>query len=50
MHQFTGAMGLTLEYPLHLWTYRLRALAGELGGASAQERHVAAATWPDRST
>jgi hypothetical protein len=49
MQQFTGAMGLTLEYPLHLWTYRLRALAGELGGASVQERQVAAATWPDRS-
>jgi alkylation response protein AidB-like acyl-CoA dehydrogenase len=50
LHQFTGAMGLTLEYPLHCWTYRLRALAGELGGASAQERHAANAAWPDRST
>ena len=47
LHQFTGAMGLTLEYPLHLWTYRLRALVGELGGASMQARHAAAATWPD---
>ena len=47
LQQFTGAMGLTLEYPLHLWTYRLRALAGELGGASMQARHAAAATWPD---
>jgi hypothetical protein len=49
LHQFTGAMGLTLEYPLHLWTYRLRALAGELGGASTQARHAAAATWPDQA-
>jgi hypothetical protein len=34
-HQFHGAMGLTLEYPLHYWTQRLRALQGEAGGASA---------------
>ena len=45
MHQFAGAMGLTLEFPLHVWTYRLRALAGELGGASGQMRAAAAATW-----
>lgn len=30
--QFHGAIGLTLEYPLHYWTYRLRQLQGELGG------------------
>jgi alkylation response protein AidB-like acyl-CoA dehydrogenase len=46
LHQFSGAMGLTLEFPLHFWTYRLRALAGELGGASIQARVVAAAAWP----
>jgi alkylation response protein AidB-like acyl-CoA dehydrogenase len=46
LHQFSGAMGLTLEFPLHLWTYRLRALAGELGGASQQARMAAVATWP----
>jgi hypothetical protein len=34
-HQFHGAMGLTLEYPLHYWTQRLRALQGEAGGPSA---------------
>jgi alkylation response protein AidB-like acyl-CoA dehydrogenase len=49
LHQFSGAMGLTLEFPLHLWTYRLRALAGELGGSSAQSRAAAAAAWPDVS-
>jgi hypothetical protein len=45
LHQFCGAMGLTLEFPLHLWTYRLRALLGEMGGASTQARAAAAATW-----
>lgn len=29
-NQFHGAIGLTLEYPLHLWTYRLRVLQFEL--------------------
>lgn len=47
LHQFSGAMGLTLEYPLHFWTYRLRALAGELGGASVQMRMAADFAWPD---
>lgn len=36
LHQFSGAIGLTLEYPLHLWTYRLKALQGELGGIVKQ--------------
>ena len=37
--QFHGALGLTLEYPLHLWTYRLRMLQIELAraGAAAHE-------------
>lgn len=47
LHQFSGAMGLTLEFPLHFWTYRLRALAGELGGSSGQARAAAAAAWGD---
>jgi hypothetical protein len=38
-------MGLTIEFPLHLWSYRLRALAGELGGGSRQARAAALATW-----
>jgi hypothetical protein len=45
LHQFSGAMGLTLEYPLHHWSYRLRALLGELGGSSAQARAAARAAW-----
>ena len=44
-HQFTGAMGLTLEYPLHLWTYRLKFLQGEAGGRQAQALAAANATW-----
>ena len=45
LHQFSGAMGLTLEFPLHLWTYRLRALASELNGASGQARELARLRW-----
>jgi alkylation response protein AidB-like acyl-CoA dehydrogenase len=47
LHQFSGAMGLTLEFPLHYWTYRLRALVGELGGSSGQARAAALAAWGD---
>jgi alkylation response protein AidB-like acyl-CoA dehydrogenase len=36
LHQMLGAMGMTLEHPLHLWTYRLKALLSELGGRAAQ--------------
>jgi alkylation response protein AidB-like acyl-CoA dehydrogenase len=45
LHQFSGAMGLTLEYPLHHWSYRLRALLGEVGGSSGAARQAALATW-----
>jgi alkylation response protein AidB-like acyl-CoA dehydrogenase len=45
-HQFHGAIGFTLAYPLHLWTMRLQALRVELGGAAAHQRAAAAATWP----
>lgn len=44
-HQFLGAMGMTLEHPLHLWTYRLKALASELGGRGAQGVAAADAIW-----
>jgi hypothetical protein len=40
LHQFLGAMGMTLEHPLHLWTYRLKLLLSELGGHSAQAHAV----------
>ncbi|HSW12941.1 MAG TPA: acyl-CoA dehydrogenase family protein [Solimonas sp.] len=41
LHQMLGAMGMTLEHPLHLWTYRLKALLSELGGRSGQASAVA---------
>lgn len=46
-HQFHGAMGLTLEYPLHLWTYRLKLLQGEAGGKQAQAAMLAGHVWPE---
>jgi len=45
LHQFMGAMGLTLEHPLHRWTYRARSLCAELGGASRQYAAAARAAW-----
>jgi alkylation response protein AidB-like acyl-CoA dehydrogenase len=44
-HQFLGAMGMTLEHPLHLWTYRLKALVGDLGSRGAQALAAADAVW-----
>jgi hypothetical protein len=41
-HQMLGAMGMTLEHPLHLWTYRLKALTSELGGRAGQAKAVGA--------
>jgi hypothetical protein len=40
LHQMLGAMGMTLEHPLHLWTYRLKVLLSELGGRGAQAEAV----------
>ena len=36
VHQMSGAMGMTLEMDLHLWTYRMKALLSELGGRGGQ--------------
>lgn len=44
-HQFNGAMGMTTEHALHLWTMRLRALQGELGGSDASAIAAAKAAW-----
>lgn len=44
-HQFFGAMGVTLEHPLHLWTYRLKALIGDLRGRGGQALAAADALW-----
>lgn len=40
VHQFSGAMGMTLEMDLHLWTYRMKALISELGGRGGQAAAV----------
>jgi hypothetical protein len=45
LHQFMGAMGLTLEHPLYRWSYRVKLLLSELGGASRQLRDVAGEVW-----
>ena len=44
-HQFLGGMGMTLEHPLHLWTYRLKLLTAELSGRGAQGLAAAEALW-----
>jgi Acyl-CoA dehydrogenase, C-terminal domain len=44
-HQFMGAMGMTLEHPLHIWTYRLKALIGEIGGRGNNALAAANALW-----
>jgi hypothetical protein len=45
LHQFMGAMGLTLEHPLYRWTYRVKLLLSDLGGAPRQLRGLAEALW-----
>ena len=45
-HQMLGAMGMTLEHPLHLWTYRLKVLLSEQGG-SAGQANAAARYWTE---
>ncbi|MCC5987093.1 MAG: hypothetical protein JJT95_05375 [Pararhodobacter sp.] len=45
LHQFMGAMGLTLEHPLHRWTYRARLLRVSLGGASRNLADGARQRW-----
>jgi alkylation response protein AidB-like acyl-CoA dehydrogenase len=44
-HQMSGAMGLTLEYDLHLWTRRLLALRLECGGDERHAQELARALW-----
>jgi alkylation response protein AidB-like acyl-CoA dehydrogenase len=45
LHQFLGGMGMTLEHPLHLWTYRLKALLADLGGRQVQAAAAAGFLW-----
>ncbi|MCB2072097.1 MAG: acyl-CoA dehydrogenase [Novosphingobium sp.] len=44
-HQLMGAMGMTLEHPMHLWTYRLKLLTAELGGRGRHALAAADALW-----
>lgn len=44
-HQFNGALGMTLEHALHFWTFRLRWLAGEMGGPGRQASAGGALIW-----
>lgn len=44
-HQLMGGMGMTLEHPMHLWTYRLKLLTAELGGRGGQAVAAADAIW-----
>lgn len=44
-HQMSGAMGLTMEYDLYLWTMRLPTLRMELGDAHAHHVALARARW-----
>ena len=45
LHQFNGGMGVTNENLLHFWTYRLRALQPEAGGANAAALATADEIW-----
>ncbi|MBO9354931.1 acyl-CoA dehydrogenase [Bordetella petrii] len=45
LHQFMGAMGLTLEHPLHRWTYRAKLLRSDSDGAAAQFVRLADQAW-----
>jgi alkylation response protein AidB-like acyl-CoA dehydrogenase len=45
LHQFNGAMGMTTEHLLHVWTMRLRAFQGELGGVNGAAVEAARAAW-----
>ncbi|MET0743897.1 MAG: acyl-CoA dehydrogenase family protein [Microvirga sp.] len=47
LHQFMGAMGLTLEHPLYRWTYRVKRLANEWGSAFRQFRDASERLWGD---
>ncbi|NLR72995.1 hypothetical protein HGI47_19150 [Novosphingobium sp. ERN07] len=49
LHQFNGGMGVTLEYSLHFWTYRIRALQAEAGGITGMALDIADKRWPEPS-
>jgi alkylation response protein AidB-like acyl-CoA dehydrogenase len=44
-HQFNGAMGLTREHDLHVWSMRLPALQLEMEGPGHHRQAAALARW-----
>jgi alkylation response protein AidB-like acyl-CoA dehydrogenase len=48
-HQICGALGLTTEFDLHMWTMRIRALCGEAGGLFATQVDAGRFRWRPRS-
>jgi alkylation response protein AidB-like acyl-CoA dehydrogenase len=44
-HQICGALGLTTEFDLHLWSMRIRALCAEAGGLFATQADAARFRW-----
>jgi hypothetical protein len=44
-HQLAGAIGLTLEFDLHLWSLRLQTLRVEAGGAASHRTALAESRW-----
>jgi hypothetical protein len=50
LHQLTGAIGLTTEYPLHVWTTQLFAQTLEMGGHNGFALQVARTRWMPAET
>ena len=48
-HQFHGAIGVTREYPLHLWTQRLLQVPQEMGGVAGHRRAAADLVFQDKA-
>jgi alkylation response protein AidB-like acyl-CoA dehydrogenase len=44
-HQLSGAIGLTLEFDLHLWSTRLQALRVEMGGIGRHAEALVQERW-----
>jgi Acyl-CoA dehydrogenase, C-terminal domain len=48
-HQICGALGLTTEFDLHMWTMRIRALCAEVGGLFATQVDAGRFRWQPTS-
>jgi alkylation response protein AidB-like acyl-CoA dehydrogenase len=44
-HQICGALGLTTEFDLHMWSMRIRALCAEAGGLFATQADAGRLRW-----